>query len=893
MKNFTLLVSAAAIFSSTVSIYGDTSSEQPDKVEFNPATIMRGERDLSNDRLVHKIAEHPADIDDSWTEITPEYFEFHNLPAEYIEKMVSVTPTPSDGGFSGTRTTDWVKETAQSDGCDLSKGMIFLAGKMLHREEGRKTDETEWPRVSIKKGLSVFDFGDEVGNVLMYCGSFSRLRNKNRLENVPPYYEDVLPSSYYYKDLEDRITLEDIKGGFIRYGGYQDECSLFFFPVDSEKYFNIVTDETKTYTIRVQVEYNIHQNVAQNANRQIVYPALTANAVGDLTGILGCYGWTIRSDTEFNTQPNPTEGPNIGATLGDGPFFKDNNPDNPEEEITMWRATDWITLETNLIIRPFFFNGTNAKMTDAIPCVRLQLPSHNINNMSYMFRNVRMYVKEGEVTASENGYIPEIVRRGKNKYLLRPSEIEVRKQKIYVDEPATLSAIVKPTWATRDVRWVLVDNEGKQYQSLGADLPSEIADYVESFDGATGKITMKKNGTVKVQAISVAEGKDKDGVEVKKVMSSVTELPVFDVVHGITINHDHHIVDSNAGLSTRTIELSGSESTRVEYVLNPKSGVENPKFDPDTPLSFSIVSSNYADIDKSAEIHGRSFTTDKYDGNGAFDVSVSADAIMSDAQLVVKVNDGRETWPMYTGVFTARDGIADLKHYGRPTHFRIHDEYTKSDASCTLSFYDDNMRIAISNNGSYTLTPQVKNTSDTDNTLHAKQLMTWELAENGNDLLDVVNDGNGNLILTPKAFGVTKIKFTSMHAGEHKSAQLAPTMSAMSYPIAMLSSGDTPSDEHNTVEGEPIYEPYGPVWASNFMPAGNFDGSTPVNVEQTLIVEINGSGLSSIHSAEFENPDDSYTLYYNLQGVRTENVDMPGTYIRIRNGKAEKITVRN
>lgn len=907
----------------------------PAKVEDNPATIMRGSRSIDEgapnpDRIAHKPLALPADIADpnnptelaeGWTDITPEYFDFHKLDAEYLDEMVCTTPTNNAGGFTGSNTAGigWVADRVkESEGAELSKGFIFLSGYMLHRDGDRvasqeppKTadgknnplyhqNETTLPRQSFKKGLKVHDFGDEVGRVLMFNGLWSTLNTA--AEN--------LPSSYF----TDNLNNDNTKADFIHFRSEQKASSLLFLPVNTDVYHDVInkgmadgqTDSDKSYIIRVVVEYNMYQNVTTDAKGQKVYPALTNNAIGDLTGIVTCYGYCIRTDTDYSGN-TPQEKDPIAVKVGDGPYYK-ANPDDPDDATTYWTATKWITYETNLLISPRLFAGTSARMTDAIPCVRLQLPSHNINNMAYMIRNVRMYMHEvelenGQLPATYVGQIDGVVRGETTSYLLRPNQIEVAKKKLYVGEETTLQAEVFPTWATREVRWVLVDNQGNQYQDFDpadSTLPAEIRDYVAEFDGSTGKIKMKKNGSVMVQAISLAEGENAETEQVKKVMSSVTELPVFDVIYGIDIDHGHHYAID--GADAKSIELSGSESTRVEYILKTLQDVTDPKFDPDTELSFSAETSDAVYVTfldhQGTPIHGKNHAGEMFGGRGYFDIAIDADAGKSSAMLKVKVVDGRETWDLYKGKLDNRDGETLLLHYAKPTMVAVGDDIAQS-AGAYSTLYDDNTRICISRNGQatgefeYTVTADVRN--DVGNGDEAKQLYNWALdkayttdADNTgaqeNDIVRVVAGENG-LTIIPKADGVTFIHFTTIHAGEHKWT-LVPDASAPASLRKAMPIG-APTDEHNYADGETIYEPYGPNWAKTFSGSQEFAGEEPENATTPFLIEINPNGLSDF----FEIPAliEADPTYYNLQGIRLEGEPGPGTYIKLTGNSASKI----
>lgn len=878
------LATMLAVFSiAGLSAFGETGETANEgKIEFNPPTIMRGTRciadnnssDINTDRLAHKYLQYSSE-DESvvWEDITPRFFNFHKtLPGK--EELLSSKVTHNYGGFTGEPQNDWVLNLEKEDGYKLSDGVIFFAGEILDKGDNNPT-----LRNNFISGISLLDLGDEVGNVLAYNGNFCK------------FMPNVLSGGYYTD-----YTLGPNSTWIAPPPAGSNQVVLMFLPVDNDAYIKYVGEsDSQKFTIRARVEFNTYSN---NPQRDM-------SALGDVTGIFDNYGDIIRQ-----YEPGVDKNKNYNVNLLDFSYY--DHADSPNR--MTWDATKWMTYEVNLIVDKGIFND-NYPFERGVPCVRIQFPSQNINNMMYLIRNVQMFITEGELDNSSGCYI-STVKQTVNTYKLRPSKIEVKKQKLYVGEETTLSANVGPTWATRDVRWVLVDNQGQQYQSLTDGVPSEISDHVKYFDSTTGKITAKKNGTIKVQAISTAEGTDKNGEQVKKVMSAVTELPIFDVIYGIELRHEHHRV-SDSKCVDGYIELSGSEKTRVEYVLKPAVGVETPRFDPDTELMFTVngkegvSATNYITIEEGTAIHGKKYTTDKYEGYGAFDLTVDNNSPMDDAILTVKVNDGRESKDQYRDAFIGRDGTALLRHYGRPTAFTMNREVVKPNGGYHNLYESDLMRICIQwkpdMDYTYIIRPLVKSASDADNDQSAKQIYMWELnyvkgeddpaSANArgmkNAILEVTENTDGTFTLKPLHSGTTSITFSSLHAGEHKSslASLNETL-----PAGMLnlpqSNIETPTDEPNDFHYETIYEPYGPVWSSAFANIPEFDSQNPQNVSKNLIIEINGSGTSGIESAVSDSEDENNILY-NLNGHRVDRrTAARGVYVsKNSNGEYSKVII--
>ena len=614
------LILAACIATGAFSVSAD-NGEFP-----HGETIKHGIQTRENDRINNRplVVSDELSEEKGWVDITPELFKFNTAlgqtyttsekrksNSEIIKSLTNTSSTYNLDGFKGWAVPGWVKKAASGNGTednpdfDLSKGMFFLSGGSLHPHydaQGRLLHGDQ--RETFKSGISMFDFGDEVGNVWMFNGKESELLS-------------TLSLGYYYKDelgetvnsaSEPIIYDKDNPGRLAQVGDY----TLVFFPIDPVKYQAFLQAKgddysNKSYTIRVQAEFNTFAT----------FPNGIVTAIGDINGILDNYGSVIRSDesdANYNVMLegvlNDTETEYLMTPgsyyLPDGDYDaslrKGDSKPNYYGKMC-WDATSWTLYETNLIVKPNHFDNSGISMIDGVPCMRIQFPTHNMNRLAYFLRNVRMFIKEGEESISDAFPVGSSVRITRNEYLLRPKDIFVMTKKLFVNEPNRLEGIVQPTWATRDIRWVLVDNEGRQYQSLeGA--PAEITDYIKSFDPLTGEITARRNGSVLVQAISRAEGKDPDGNEVYKVMSAVTRLPIYNVVHEIDINHLHHSLD-DTNYTEKTIQLSGNESTRVEYELRTFDDLELSegvaKFDPETPLhveiagtSYAVVSDNYA-----------------------------------------------------------------------------------------------------------------------------------------------------------------------------------------------------------------------------------------------------------------------------------------------------------
>lgn len=890
-------------------------------------TIKHGIQTREKDRINNR----PLDVGDElseekgWVDITPELFKFNTAlgqtytttekresNSEIIRSLTNTSSTHNLDGFKGWPDEGWVKKVARGNGTevnpdfDLSKGMFFLSGGSLHPHydaQNRLLHEDQ--RETFKSGISMFDFGDEVGNVWMFNGNESDLLSTLSLGY---YYNDELKETVD-KASELIIYDKDNTGRLAQVGDY----TLVFFPIDPVKYqsFLLAKGEdysNKSYTIRVQAEFNTYAN----------YPNGIVSAIGDINGILDNYGSVIRSDESDANYNVMLEGvlddkeseylmTHGSYYLPDGDYDAslrkgDSKPDYYGK--MCWDATSWTLYETNLIVKPKHFDNSGISMIDGVPCMRIQFPTHNMNRLAYFLRNVRMFIKEGEESISDAFPSGSSVRITRNEYLLRPKDIFVMTKKLFVNEPNRLEGIVQPTWATRDIRWVLVDNEGRQYQSLDG-APEEITDYIEAFDPLTGEITARRNGSVLVQAISRAEGKDPDGNEVYKVMSAVTRLPIYNVVHEIDINHLHHSFDV-ANNSEKTIQLSGNESTRVEYELRTFDNLELSdgvaKFDPETPLhveiagtSHAVVSDNYAG---KGNLHGLTYKNYNqgedllYKGTGVFDIFINEEAgLKKSSKIIMKVDDGRETWEMYANdprfAASKRDGVSLLDHYAEPSTLICSHNHDPEYAGQ----FGNKLAIRLTESAIYQfdiLIGDKENTSD-------PVLQNWILKENVSCDCSEITVGNGKLIIKPKHVCPIghPIVIRTNYAGFNKSllaneimdeTEDAPSASLRKSPVF----SDPASNENNT--DYTVFNLYDKTWESQWTGTDYFSHEDKVK-DLPLEIYIFNSVITSVDDLLNENNGDN-TEYYTLNGLKIEKPTLPGIYLLRRGNTVTKTIIR-
>lgn len=845
--------------------------------EANIPTIAKGSHRLQDDRLTHKELKFESeDSKINWISVTPSFFDFHKsstLGADVIDRMVTLTPTPSYGNFfdpDKNAHTGFVKQTFIDSDNDienenkngdekihrnLSEGLIILAGGSVHSDgtdaDGKQIGNPD-QRAKLKKGMSFYDFGDQVGRVLV-------LNGRNSTVN------DQLSSGYYDKTVEKFAELINYETGQKM---DTTDYTILYCPVDWAEYEkfmkshyqldsngNIQLPADPIY-VRARIEFNVYANNLGEKNDNI-----GMFAMGDVTGVLDNYGTVIREDAK-NT--------NYKVVMGDGFYYFDNR-----NMTYCWDATKWVVYEFNMKLDPSY---PNSELIEGVPCMRVQIPANNlINRGTYFIRNIQFFVTDTNIGSESPSYI-ENVKFETNEYMLRPSSIVVDRQKIFVDEPTTLEALTLPTWSTRRVRWVLVDNQDNQYAALGEvpDEVSEIRDIIRSFDAATGAIEAKKSGTVRVQAISLAE---EDGVS--PVMSAITELPVFDVVWGIDILHEHldDLYKEYENLSHEHIEISGTETAALEYQLVAKGRLENPRFDPETVLTFS-VSGGSLSVNASDGMHHEKHFATIYDGRGSFTVTARGDAAKDNCSVTVKVADDRyennhgNTQSNYATDFTGRDGTADIIAYGRPSGIRA----AESSKTGVLTFYDENTRICISNNGTYVLDTFIKSQADDGEDYRAMQ--AWTLKEEiDNDLLKAYMTDDGKLAIESKdTYGVMNLYITASHAGTFKSSFLPQD--------ADLRTASTENPWTETDKSNYLYMPYGPTWEKQFTASEKSLNAYAEDNDYTLRVEINPLGLSGVQY--LENAGNDAGILYNPQGVRTDN-PAPGIYIeRKADGRAYK-----
>lgn len=860
--NLLLLLSYSNIF----------AQNTPADYDYTIPTVMHGQRALDSDRLAHKPTIPCAELDEEWINITPSYFDFSKFDKANIRSMVSTKETPYLDGFSEIVEGNdnnvykelWIYKNLVGDESedgivsgverDLSKGVIFLAGGSVH--EGKQyVDGIEYipltdQRESLAKGITTVDFGDEVGQVLVFNGIHSTLG------------DSLLRADYYKNNTvteKARLIIYDNTNGNNKIE--KNDYTMVFFPVDYEAYKKVISDDlSSSYTIRVRVELNCFD---KSPSDKIL--------IGDVNGTIDGYGDVIRNRTnrgaDYNYQVMTELGKQIYRDREGGQIF--------------WDATKWTEYETDLIVD--YDNFSNG---DGIPCIRVQIPANNLINLgAYMFRNVQMFIKKnGETLAKDNTDDP--IRYQVNNYLLRPSWIVVEKQKIFVDEPTTLKACALPTWATRDYYWVLVDDDTQTQYSTLEEAPDYIKERIKSFNPETGEILASKNGIIRVQAISKAQGVNADGEEVEKVMSCITELPIFDVVHGIDILHEHLSADN-------CIELSGTESTPLHYQLLAKGRLENAKFDPETKLVFSTGSDDIS-INVEGELHGNKYSTDwLYDGRGTFEISANGDAALGDYNINIKVDDSRYDWDLnnYKQLFAGdnRYGKALVKHYAKPEKVRAKEveaitRESRSASERNYTLYDDNTRLCISHQYNYYLTPVLTSAKDAGDELHAKPVFDWEFEDN--EILSVKEEEDGRLILYPHKSGYTRIKFTKHYAGMHKTGQLNNAEEEVITVQTLALDIDIVDGDPNTGI-DPVYIPFGPTWEKNFthLDATEYGYKDPE--EQDFIVEINNSGLSGVEFIENDN-DSNPEQFYDIKGIKVESPS-PGIYLRRTPTGVEKI----
>lgn len=858
------------------------SAEQPVSVPpktISVPTIMHGTRDIddgldSPDRLNHKQwIFTPEDPSIEWTDITPEYFEFHRFNPADMSKMVSTTPTLNNHGSQGSTSLWLYDRIIGPEGRDMSKGVLFFSGGALHDDFGVAPGQIRDQRANFVKGMQIVDFGDEVGRVLTFNGIHSTLNDSLKTDY---YRENTAPA-------KAELILYDTSNGGNKIDS--DDYTLLFFPVDYNKYYEIVQqDLNSTYTIRARVEFNTFAKEPQ--------PGMAA--MGDVTGILDNYGLGIRSDR--NDDYNGT------VTMKDkGLCYQDWD----ENGKWRWDATKWVSYDVNLVVDPALTGGT---ISQGIPCVKVQFPGNNLINLgAHFIRNVQMYITKGEIPETSPSYIKN-TKFEVNNYYLRPSLITLNYQKLFVGEPAQLKSYVLPTWTTREVYWTLVDDDDAtvRYRSL-AEIPdgNPILDRIKEFDSNTGEILAKKNGVIRVQAVSIAEGANVAGVDVEHVMSCVTELPIFDVIYGIDLNHEHHAVDDNG------IELSGSESTRVEYVLKTKKDVPNPKFDPETSLAL-YVGGDYLAADKDKYQHGFNYTQGYFDGKGWIDIFLSEESLREEGSLTLKVTDGRESWPMYaSGILSQeygeREGSADLLHYAKPQHFRIADNI-ECNGIATAKLFENELlgqwiwMPAKSGSDYFIVTPLLHSLKDNSAgvDLHAKQLYTWQIDQETNPdgrYIQMEDMGDGRIKLTPNISPDTKqyltyIHLTPYYAGAHKSAlaKAQQPNEAMSEEGSVAVALDSDFFD-NADSADPVYLPYGPDWQRQFVPVDAAQHDEKVGETQSVLIELTNTGTSGVESVEIRENNHS-AEYYNLKGIKTDSPLSGGVYILRQGAETKPVIVR-
>lgn len=799
---------------------------------------------------------------------------------------------------------------------NLSDGLMILAGGSIHSDgvdpETGKLNHNPDQRWKVKSGMSFFDFGDEVGRVLV-LNSVNGY-NVNNTQLSKGYYPDNLVAKLNEARVDYDLATDKVANPI-----NEKDYTLLYVPVDWQKYSELLhqfydfdssgnvtspaegsgkKQATEPIYIRVRVEFNTYANSWTDSNML---------AMGDITGIVDNYGTVVRSD-----------GSDKNKSVLMGPDGKNDKKsfyywDEPDQTY-YWTATNWNTYEFNMVLDPKYENST---LIDGVPVIRIQLPANNLINVGTFFiRNIQFFLTDSAIDEESSAYIKD-VQNTVNTYLLRPSSIIVDPQKIYVDEPTTLTAKVLPTWATRQVRWVLVDNENRQYSTLDEiydsernSLAPEITDYIGAFNPSTGDITAIKSGIVRVQAISIAEGPGEDGVEVEKVMSAITELPLFDVVWGIDILHEH-INDIFAGedfaeWSHRHVELSGLETAALVYQFKAKDGVVVPKFDPETLIEVSSSGSNYLSIgDNISDVHAnnRNDSGLLYRGDGSFTVTANDDAVNNvstdGAKITVKVKDGREQWDMYKSnptFINGRPGELLVYHYGAPDGFRLSGS---KDNTGAYRLYDNDTRLCISTNNTFAFSTDITSSVDTNkDKLHALQAYDWKLvdatASDGstakNDLIAVSQDADGKLVITSNtAKGVAHIHITPKYAGAYKASIAAQHTAPQSFTKTLDIDA---SGLYDIIDSDPAvaqYIPYGPTWESVFSTVTVDNNLYGEEQPFDLPVEINSNGLSGIDDIECENIDNS--VLFNLQGIR---VDSPssGVYLkRSDDGTTTKVII--
>lgn len=893
-------------------------------------TIKHGTQLRENDRLLNAPLYLSDELseENGWIDITPEYFKFntsrgdsYTTPqqrmenAELYQSIVSTRATQNLDGFKGYPLTGWTKSTAIGNGTednpdyDLSKGMIFLSGGSVHPHytdgsaNNNKASHGD-QREIFKSGVSMLDFGDQVGNVWMFNGARSQLL-------------DTLLLGYYYQDSFDENTVRkasqvfrfnnnvDASADVARIGDY----TLVFFPIDPVKYRQAITSGV-THTIRLQAEFNTFTRLPNN----------TRTAMGDITGILDNYGDVIRSDRRDTNYSVVLEGVmnddstdfvirGASYSIDDDSYATSPRDWNYFQKVH-WDATTWMLYEANLTLEPSMFNTSPIEMIDGIPCVRVQFPAVDLNNVAYFLRNVRVFIKEGDLGNIESG---SPVRITKNTYLLRPKDIFVKTKKLFVNEPDNLEGIVKPTWATRDIRWVLVGNDGKQYRTVDdPDLPSEIADYISDFDQYTGAITAKRNGSVLVQAISMAEGVGPDGLEVRKVMSAVTRLPIYNVIHKIDINHLHHAVDEAEG-SDKVIQLSANESTRVEYVLKTlddlslSDGIS--KFDPETVLGFSVNGSDYTEIShretEVGALHGftyKNYAVDDYplphlyEGTGVFDIKVVQNAsINKDSKLCVRVDDGRENWEMYNGdprfAEGQRDGIAIFHHYAEPVDFVYEHNYHRTYDVQQLNSHHIAIALKASDN-TMNKRFEIDVLAADEGQNSETTFQNWEVEDNSDDSV-IVEVENGKLYLTPVRNNLknngTHINLRTYYAGAFKSLK-AETLEGDEPSLSILADNATLDWRTNEDNKDfTIFNLYDSQWEQQWDGSGNADHPRPL-YDHDLRIDVYDIITTSIDDVMI-NAVEISPVYFTLQGLPVDKPSVPGIYICKRGSKVEKIVI--
>ena len=882
--------------SNFISAQTTSSSQKPLYGE----TIKHGTFNRSNDRLANKGLALPEELteENGWKEITPQYFRFNTAfgdkytdesqrqqTADIINQLISTNATANLDGFKGNPIDNWIKNTAERDfpgeKDKLSKGMIFLSGGSLHSHYKADVNaKHEDQRQIFKSGVTSLDFGDEVGNVMLFNGIKSNLADTLALG----YYKD----NFTVSNAADWILFNSDVDNPENDGAKKDDYTLIFLPIDPNTYAEIIRendeneDSESTFTIRVLYEFNTYR--WKDA----------WGAVADINGILDNYGQTVRTDG--------ANGPNYNVTINDT-YYQN-----------CWDATKWMLYEIDIELKKEYFSpessATGIQMIDGVPCVRVQYPAQNLNYLAYFIRNVRMFIKKG----SDDEFSKDSpVRITPQTYLLRPNEVYVKTKKLFVNEPNFLEGFTMPMWATRDVRWVLVDNEGNQYRTLSdPEIPTEITDRISSFDEITGAIVPKSNGHIYVQAISCAEGVGPEGEKVEKVMSAVTSLPIYNVVHKIDINHEHHLVDKSND-KENTIQLSGNESTRVEYELRTSDDLSLSegiaKFDPETPLQIVFTGTSEADfaVNNSSDgtfLHGDNYMNYissqnrrmplLYNGKGAFDLTVSPTASLNlNSGIELSVLDGREEWDLYLNDprFSEgqRNGFSHFHHYAEPKNFRYSHDYTYREIQEIIPHY-----LVISNEmpsgvDKYMVDINVLNQTNEKDVAFQK----WEIKDIKDPLssIEIKTDEEGHLILKPLQPNRDGIWVTlkAFYAGTYKSS-LASEMQnenflSPSYNIEAFSPENivTINDELNPF----VY--YDAEWESGWKGQDNVSHSAPV-YEKNLRIDI----YDEIHTYIDSLPTSSDDIeeFFTLEGLRINKPTEPGVYIsRLRN-VVKKIIIR-